>query len=118
MGPFEDTRWVDARKAVDESAHLMVQVMESWFLADRAALKRYFGDGFRETALPGHEAIEEITKADVSNGLRNATRSCATKSRYHKGQHAFEILSLLDADKVMEKAPHAKRLVSAIGRAA
>ena len=57
-------RWTQPPKAGDDSAHLMVQVMESWFLADRAALRRYFGHGFRETALPGHVAVEEIAKAD------------------------------------------------------
>lgn len=95
----------------------MVQVMESWFLADRAALKRYFGHGFRETALPGHAAVEEVAKADVLNGLKDASRSCRTKSPYDKGQHSFDILSQLDAGKVMERSPGAKRLVTAVRQA-
>ena len=110
-------RWTQPPEASDDSAHLMVQVMESWFLADRAALKRYFGHGFRETALPEHAAVEEVAKADVLNGLKDASRSCRTKSRYDKGQHSFDILSQLDADKVMERSPGAKRLVTAVRQA-
>lgn len=30
----------------DESAHLMVQTMESWFLADKKMLKEFYGQGF------------------------------------------------------------------------
>ena len=33
--------------ATDEQCHLMVEVMESWFLADKEALQAYFGQGFR-----------------------------------------------------------------------
>lgn len=42
--------WSRPEGAQDEQAHLMVQVMESWFLADRPALVRHFGQGFRESA--------------------------------------------------------------------
>lgn len=109
--------WTKPDEVGDDGAHLMVEVMESWFLADRETLKGYFGRGFREAALSAHAAIEDIHKADVLAGLKNATRSCVTKSQYDKGQHSFEILSRLDPDKVTQGSPHAERLLSTLRRA-
>ena len=75
----------------NEHVHLMVQCMESWFLADRAALEKYYGQGFRQKSLPGKQNIEEIPKGDVIDGLKAAARE-AKKETYHKTQHSFEIL--------------------------
>ena len=77
-------QWKRPRGASDRNVHLMVQVMESWFLADRDALSEYFGQHFRESALPGQQDIEKIEKGDVLRGLSEATRSCA-RGRYSKG---------------------------------
>lgn len=94
----------------DDQIHFMVQVMESWFLADRDALKKYYGQGFREGRLPGNQNnVEQISKSDVSNGLKNATRD-TRKKKYHKTQHAPDLLSNLDADKVRSNAPSCDRL--------
>jgi hypothetical protein len=46
----------------DEQVHLMVQCMEAWFLADRPALKLYYNDELRASALPGNPNIEEVPK--------------------------------------------------------
>ena len=44
----------------------MIEIMESWFLADRDALARHFGEGFKAAALPGNPArVESIPKRDV-----------------------------------------------------
>lgn len=110
--------WAQPPDTSDDSAHLMVQVMESWFLADKEALRGYFGRGFQETALPAHGNIEEIAKADVLTGLKNATRACATKSQYDKGQHSFEVLARLEPERVSERSSHAKRLLNTIRQTA
>ena len=91
----------------------MVQVMESWFLADRDALSEYFGQHFRESALPGQQDIEKIEKGDVLRGLSEATGSCA-RGRYSKGDHSFEILAKVSADKVTSASPYADRLVKTL----
>ena len=94
----------------DEQIHFMVQVMESWFLADRDALKKYYGQGFREGRLPDNQNnVEQISKSDVNDGLKNATRHTA-KKKYHKTQHAPDLLSNLDVDKVRCNAPSCNRL--------
>jgi len=58
-----DKHWVKPANASDDDVHLMVCCMESWFLADRDALVKFFGQGFNEKALPHHNnPIESIKK--------------------------------------------------------
>ena len=83
--------WERPEEATDENAHLMVQCMESWFLADKDRLVAYFGQGFSRNALPGRREIEEVAKGDVLEGLKRATSQCK-KGEYGKGRHSFEIL--------------------------
>ena len=99
--------------ATDDQCHLMVQVMESWFLADRGTLAAFYGQQFREQALPQNPNIEQIAKQDVLGGLESATRNTG-KSSYSKGKHSFEILENLDPAKVMNVSKHAKRLIDAL----
>ena len=103
--------WEKPVHATDAHTFLMVECMESWFLADRDCLRTYFGQGFRENALPGNPRIETISKADVFKFLKLATRNTTTKGEYDKGKHSFEILAQIDPDKVCEAAPNAKRLI-------
>lgn len=101
--------WVKPPQSAVDQAHLMVQVMESWFLADANALREYFGDGFRDSALPRRTDIESIPKGEVLTALSRTSRN-TTKGAYSKGQHSFQILELVDADTLERRAPHAKRL--------
>ena len=103
--------WDKPDDAMDENVHLMVQCMEAWFLADKDRLAVFFGRGFNRNALPGHRDIEEIAKADVLQGLKNATRQCQPKGDFGKGRHSFELLSQIDPASVLAASPHAKRLV-------
>lgn len=71
--------WDCPEGATDNSLHLMVQCMESWFLADRNMLREYFGQGFNENALPTPSTpIESIRKDDLFRRLENATRGTKT----------------------------------------
>jgi hypothetical protein len=102
-------KWVVA----DGQAHLMVQCMESWFLADKKALAGYYREGFKEHALPKNPAIEEIPKRDVMDGLDEATQT-ASRGRYHKTRHGFEILGLIDPNKVTSASPFAADLINTL----
>ncbi len=97
----------------DEHCHLMVQCMESWFLADRQALERHFGQGFRATALPTNPRVEEVPRAEAVEGLDRAARDTA-QGRYSKGEQSFRILATLDPMKVETAAPFARRFLEAI----
>jgi hypothetical protein len=74
-----------------DQAHLMVQAMESWFLADQQALADYYGQGFLRNSLPGQPDIEQIAKEEVFRVLRHASRH-TQKGEYHKTRHGFELL--------------------------
>ena len=104
--------WERPDGARADSAHLMVQVMESWFLADTPALEGYFGRDFSAAALPQNSAIEDVPKADVLDGIKNASRN--TNKAYDKGRHSFEILQRLDVSRVTAACPRAKRLIDAL----
>ena len=106
--------WDKPAAATDDNAHLMVQCMESWFLADQDKLAAFFGDGFNRGALPARLAVEDIPKQDVLKGLQAATRNRGKQGEYHKGRHAFRILSCLDPEKVTAASPHARRLVETL----
>lgn len=105
--------WPRPSGATQEQCHLMVQLMESWLLADRPALSSFFGQGFKENALPGNQRIEDVAKADVLSGLHRAT-SGTQKKRYDKGSHSFEILALIDPSAVEAASPHAERFLEAL----
>ncbi len=105
-------QWPKPVKAKDLQCHLMVQCMESWFLADRNALKSFFGQGFNESRLPAEaNAIENITKDQIFSSLANATSACKTKAKYGKGEHSFKLLANINSTEIISASPWAKRLV-------
>lgn len=81
--------WDKPAMAADDGAHLMVQCMESWFLADKDTLAAFFGSGFNPGALPASEEVEDIPKQDVLSGLKAATRHCGQQGRVQQGQAFF-----------------------------
>ena len=89
--------------------HLMVQIMESWFLADRPALGRYYGPAFMAGRLPPNPRVERIPKAAVLSALKAATR-LTSKREYHKTRHAPDLLEQIDRDRVRQAAPNCQRL--------
>jgi hypothetical protein len=97
----------------DDQIHFMVQVMEAWFLADRNALKAFYGGAFAENQLPSDPMVERVSKNDVTTGLRNATRG-TQKMAYHKTNHAPALLGRIDAAKVRLAAPSCDRLLKAL----
>ena len=105
--------WDKPADATNENAHLMVQCMEAWFLADKEALAGYFGDDFNMNSLPGRLEVEAISKSDIEAGLKAATRQCK-KGQYDKGSHSFGILTELDPDKVTGASPQAKRFINTL----
>ncbi|WP_419163328.1 DUF4276 family protein [Candidatus Palauibacter sp.] len=112
--PWEHLRnrdtWDRPNGAGNDHCHLMVQVMESWFLADKSALESFYGQGFQVSALPGNPNVEQISKADVLRCLANATRH-TTKEAYDKGPNSFTILGKINPSVVESGAPSAKRLL-------
>jgi len=100
----------------DDHCHLMVVCMESWFLADKEALARFFGTGFKATALPQNPNVEAARKEDIYARLERATARCEKRGPYGKGKHSFKILCLVAPDKAREASPWAKRFVDTLAK--
>ena len=103
--------WDKPDDATDDDLHLMVECMESWFLADKDVLAGFYGQGFAPNSLPANPEVENVSKPDVYSGLINATRQ-TMKGAYGKGTHSFKILALVDPAKVRGAAPFADRLLN------
>jgi hypothetical protein len=101
--------WDKPNSASDDQAFLMVQLMETWFIADRKMLRRYFGPSLRETHLPAWPTLEAVLKGEVLDALDKSTAGCS--KRYTKGKVSFELLAELDPTEVAKACPHAERLL-------
>jgi hypothetical protein len=96
-------QWARPAGAVDEQVLFMTTCMETWFIADRAALKAHFKDALQESALPPLHALESRHRHDVQGQLIHATRACA--NAYKKGRRSFEILGKLSPAVLAQYLP-------------
>lgn len=101
--------WDQPHGARNDQVFLMVQLMETWLVADRNTLRAYFGVSFREKALPQWPALEDVAKRDILDALERATARCAKP--YSKGCVSFELLARTDPARVENACPHAKKLL-------
>lgn len=101
--------WSRPDSATLSQAFLMVQFMETWFLADREALQGYFGACFRKQKLKEWPQLEAVPKATVLTALDRATARCS--NRYEKGKVSFELLAKIDPGRITDACPHAKDLI-------
>ena len=105
-------KWDRPFGVTDDQAHLMVQCMEAWFLADKECLAAFYGQGFIAKQLPQNTNVEQVPKSDAIRGLKMATRG-TKKGEYSKGSHSFEILEGIDPGKV-KALPHAAKLLAVL----
>ena len=101
----------DAPAGVDEThCYLMVQTMEAWFMADIDTLKNFYGQGFKESAIPKKSNVETIDKNSLERSLKAASRGTKSKGEYQKIHHASELLEMLDVDKVRKASSECDRI--------
>ena len=104
-------------KSHAESIFWMVEMMESWFHADKDALERFYGSGpkFRRNALSANPNVEQISKKDLKNGLSEATKGTSKGDYYdHKTSHGPKLLELIKPELVRKAAPHCQKLFQAV----
>lgn len=99
----------DFKGVNDDYVHLMVQSMEAWIFADPDTLAAYYGQHFQENALPRRTNLEQESKDDIKDALNQATQG-TQKGKYHKIQHARDILQRIDPTIVRKRCPHCARL--------
>ena len=92
-----------------DAVHLMVQVMETWIVADVGALSKFYGRGFEPNRLPRRQILEEEPKDDLARALARATVA-TSRGSYHKINHASELLGEIDPETLKRRCPHFERL--------
>lgn len=97
----------------DDNIHLMIQTMETWIVADIAALTGYYGQNFQQGALPSSSELEAISKKEITRALKVATKA-TQKMEYHKIRHASELLKQIDSSKVRQRCQSCERLFSTL----
>lgn len=108
--------WKRPVGAKDDHCHLMVQCMETWFLADVHALETFYGQGFAPNALPHTANIEVVSTKAVLDALERATRGTKTKGEYGKSAHSFKILHEIDPSKLRKASEWADRFFATLDR--
>ena len=102
-------------KSHSDSIFWMVQMMESWLHADKEALEKFYGAGFRKNALKRNPKVEEISKADLTDGLATATKECSRGNYFeNKRSHGPRLLASINPGKVQQAAPNCKRLFETV----
>ena len=101
--------WNKPDETGEDQAFLMVQFMETWFLADTDGLRRYFGSEFSGRGIKQWPELEAVPKDTVLKALAQATAACG--KTYEKGKISFELLAHIDPARVKATCPHAKALL-------
>ncbi len=100
--------WARPARALDEQVLFMTTCMETWFVADHAALQAHFKNGLQVSALPPLHELEKRGRHDVQDKLVKATRMCS--KTYSKGAGSFEILGKLSPGVLDQYLPSFVRI--------
>ena len=106
--------WERPAAAVDEQAQFMVTCMETWAMADRAALREFFGTDLIEGALLPLNDLEQRPRNQVQEALAQATRPCGRDRQYQKGKRSFRVLASLNPTTLHQHLPNFRRLVETL----
>lgn len=89
-------RWKKPEEAVDDQILFMTTCMETWIVADRAALRQHYNpkQSLNENPLPSTTNLEGRQRDEVQQALATATKSCT--NAYAKGRRSFEVFERLD----------------------
>lgn len=96
-------RWESPAGAKDEQVLFMATCMETWIVADIAALKEHYGQYLQESALPPLVALENRDRHDVQEKLIKASRNCS--NAYSKGKRSFDVLAKLNPATLRQHLP-------------
>jgi hypothetical protein len=109
-------KWERPADVTDDQAQLMVTCMETWIMADRAALNRVFGSSLQTSALLPETNLEARPRDAVQDALEHATRGCGRDKAYSKGRRSFQVLAFLDPAALKQRLPYFRRLLETLDR--
>jgi len=95
--------WEKPEGAEDDQVLFMTTCMETWIVADRAALRKHYKQMLHENPLPHTNGLEGKQRHVVQQALEMATKDC--KNAYAKGKRAFEILEELHPSVLAKHLP-------------
>jgi hypothetical protein len=108
--------WTKPEDAGKKDAFLMITCMETWFIADREALKAFFKGCWNDKALPKWTNLENVDRKKAFEALVKATANCGDR-QYAKGKVSFELLKNIDPAVVEKTFPSAKALLERLRNA-
>lgn len=106
--------WPTPTGARDTQVLLMTTCMETWIVADVAALRAHYGSQLQISALPPLIDLEQRSRADIQDRLTRATRDCP--NAYAKGKRSFVILAQINPTVLEQALPsfaRAKEILNA-----
>jgi len=95
--------WPQPEGATDDQVLFMTTCMETFIVADRAALAEHYGDELQVSTLLPLVNLETRSRRDIQDTLTHATRNCG--NGYSKGKRSFEILGKLAPDTLAKHLP-------------
>lgn len=107
--------WTRPAGAADDHVQLMVTCMETWLLADRAALRTVFGSCLQESALLPITDLEDQRREEAQDSLARATRLCGKDRVYTKGRRSFQVLAEVNPNQI-RVLPYFQRFLDALSR--
>ena len=109
--------WDTTAACSDDQVNLMVQTMESWFIADPQALAAHFGQAFAGSSLPSPQQAESTSPPDLTKAIGQSLRSPNRRGRrYDKARDGAALLALIDRATVSRHCPHFRRLMDFLAR--
>jgi hypothetical protein len=106
--------WQKPNGTEDEQAQLMTTCMETWVMADRAALNIVFSNCLTQGSLLSQTNIESKAKIDVQDSLERATSQCGRDRKYQKGRRSFQAVEQLNPDTLKQHLTHFRRLIATL----
>lgn len=98
-----DPSWIKPATASDDQVLMMTTCMETWIVADRAALRAHYGSNLNENQLPALVDLEGRGRQGIQDALERATSQCSNK--YQKGKRSFQVLAALTRATLEQHLP-------------
>lgn len=95
--------WDKPSGAEDDQVLMMTTCMETWIVADRAALVSHYGSELNVSQLPSLVDLESKGRHSVQDALERATSACT--NNYQKGKQSFQVLAVLTRSTLEEHLP-------------
>lgn len=107
LGRPDRDGWMKPEGATDDHVLFMTTCMETWIVADRAALREHYVKHLNENALPPLQDLEGRHRHAVLAALEKATQNCSNP--YCKGKRSFAAFACLNP-KALEALPSFARV--------